>query len=126
MSETREFPTAVVASATSGILLCEFSKMHEFAEFVMGHPIWTHHFADKGLWRDMKRTILAQCPGMPTKLKGVTPENVFARIAELEVELGAAQTIRKGDGRTAMRPTDGIPDHVKVIQIEVGPKEGEQ
>jgi hypothetical protein len=122
MPETREFPTIVIASLSSGVLLCDFSAVHECAEYVMGHPIWTHHFADKALWDDMQRTILQQCPGMPTAMEGVTKENYQERAAALVAELGETQMIRKGDGLTAMLPTDGIPDHVKVITVSVDGK----
>ena len=113
MTETRDFPTAVIASLSSGVLLCKFGDMHEAAEYLMGHPIWTHHFGDKVLWNEMQRTILEQCPGMPTDIQGVTPENYLARVADIEAELGPKITIRKGSGLTAMLPTDGIPDHLK-------------
>jgi hypothetical protein len=119
--ETREFPTAVIASLSSGTLLCDFSKMHEAAEYLMGHPIWTHHFADKGLWSEMQKTIAAQCPGMPTNIEGVTKENYLDKLAAIEAEIGKTVVIRKGGGLTAMLPTDGIPDHLKdkTIMIEV-------
>lgn len=120
MPETREFPTAVIASISSGVLLCDFGKMHEAAEYLMGHSIWTHHFANKELWKDMQRTILAQCPGMPTDLPGVTKDNYKDKLSELEAALGMAQTIRKGDGLTALLPTDGIPDRLKDKTIMVG------
>jgi hypothetical protein len=120
MAETREFPTEVLVSLTSGILLCDFSAMHECAEFLMGHPIWTHHFASKDLLRDIKGTILAQCPGLPMEVEGVTAENYRAYVAKLVAEFGEKQTIRKGDGLTAMLPTDGIPDHVTPIIIKAG------
>jgi len=116
---TREFPTAVIASISSGVLLCEFSAMHEAAEYLMGHPIWWHHFADKQLWQEMQRTILEQCPGMPTEVADVTRENYKARVAQLNAELGETVRIRRGGGLTAMLPTDGIPDGVKVIKIKV-------
>lgn len=120
MAETREFPTAVIASLSSGVLLCDFGKMHEAAEYLMGHPIWTHHFADEKLCGEMQRAITEQCPGMPTELPDVTKENWEAKRAELEAELGPTVRIRKGGGLTAMLPTDGIPDHLKdsTIMIE--------
>lgn len=117
MSETREFPTAAIASLSTGIVLCDFSKMQEAAEFLMGHPIWTHHFADADLNREMKAAIAQQFPGMPTKIEGVTKENYREKLAEIEREVGTTITIRKGGGLTAMLPTDGIPDHVKVIKV---------
>jgi len=114
MVETRDFPTAVIASISSGVLLCDsFSDMHEAAEFLMGHPIWTHHFASKELCKDMQRMVLAQCPGMPTEESGITKENYKTKLSEIESELGKIVRIRKGDGLTAMLPTDGIPDHLK-------------
>lgn len=117
MSETRTFPVVAIASISSGILLCEFGNMQEAAEYLMGHPIWTHHFASKDLQREMQAAIAEQCPGMPTKIEGITKENYLAKVAELEREFGAVVTIRKGGGLTAMLPTDGIPAHMKVIAI---------
>lgn len=122
MSDTRDFPTAVIASISTGRLLCKFSDLHEAAEYLMGHPIWTHHFASKDLWQEMQKTIVEQCPGMPTAdIEGVTPENVWEHVARLEAEFGKAVKIRKGGGLTAMLPTDGIPDHLKdhTIMVEV-------
>lgn len=114
---TREFPTAVIASLSSGVLLCEFSKVHEAAEYLMGHPIWTHHFASEDLWGAMRRKILEQCPGLPTELAGVTASNYGERLAQIEGEIGSAVIIRKGDGETAMHPLDGIPDGKPAIVI---------
>jgi hypothetical protein len=121
---TRDFPTAVIASISTGVLLCEFSKMHEAAEFLMGHPIWTHHFADKGLWQEMQKTILEQCPGMWTELGGVTKDNYQEHVKRLEGKFGPTVKIRRGGGLTAMLPTDGIPEHLKdgTITIAVDPK----
>ena len=114
MSETRDFPTAVIASLSCGITLCKFSDMHEAAEYLMGHPIWTHHFADKKLWKEMQQTIAAQCPGMPTdEPEGINADNYLEYVAKLEAELGKTVKIRKGGGLTAMLPTDGIPNHLK-------------
>lgn len=121
MTETRDFPTAVIASLSTGVLLCKFDEMHQAAEFLMGHPIWTHHFASKDLWKEMQRTILAQCPGMPTDAPGVTKDNWPEFKEKLEAEHGVIVKIRKGSGPTAMLPTDGIPDHLKdhTIMVEM-------
>jgi hypothetical protein len=116
--ETREFPTAVIASLSSGISLCKFGDIHEAAEFLMGHLIWTHHFADKALWAKMKDAVLEQCPGMPTELAGVTVENYQEKVAAIEAELGAVAVIRKGGGKTAMHPLDGIPAGKPTLIIE--------
>lgn len=117
--ETRDFSTAAIATLSTGIMLCEFSEMHAAAEYLMGHPIWTHHFASKELWHKMQCAIVDQCPGMPTELPDTTKSNYLTKLAEIERDIGKTVRIRKGNGLTAMLPTDGIPDHVKVIEIKV-------
>lgn len=121
MTETRDFPTAVIASISSGVLLCKFDEMHQAAEYLMGHPIWTHHFASKDLWKEMHRTILEQCPGMPGESDAahVNADNHLAYVAKLEADLGKTVKIRKGGGLTALLPTDGIPDHLKDKTIAI-------
>jgi hypothetical protein len=121
--ETRDFPSVVIASLATGIVLCEggFPKIHEAAEYLTGHPIWAHQFADKTLWAEMQRMIAEQCPGMPTvKIEGVTGDNWRDLAAKIEAEFGATVKIRKGPGLTALLPTDGIPDHLKDKTIVVG------
>lgn len=115
MTETKDFPTAIMASITTGVLLVDggFSQMHEAAEWLMGHPIWTHHFASKELCGEMRRTALEQCPGLPTEKDNIGPDTWREFAAKLERELGPTVKIRKGSGLTAMLPTDGIPDHLK-------------
>ena len=115
MAETRDFPTTIIASLSSGVMLCDggFSQIHEAAEFLMGHPIWTHHFANKELWADMQRMLLEQCPGLPTDVNNITKENYQQKLAEIEAEVGKTVRIRRGSGLTAMLPTDGIPGHLK-------------
>jgi len=38
---------AAIISAYTGILVGDFSAMHEYVEEVMEGPIWTHQFASK-------------------------------------------------------------------------------
>lgn len=113
MTDTRDFPTAVIASISTGVLLCKFSDMHEAAEYLMGHSIWTHHFADETLTSEMKRAIVEQCPDMPVEIDGITKDNYLQKVAELEAKIGKIIKIRKGSGLTAMLPTDGIPNRLK-------------
>ncbi len=95
--QTRQFPTAVVASISTGILLCsKFAEMQEAAEYLMGRPIWTHQFADKKLCDEMKQIILEQCPDMPTEIQGVTSDNYLEKLAEIEAKIGKAVTIKNG------------------------------
>lgn len=119
--ETREFSTAALLSLTTGLLFCGFSEMHEAAEFLMGHPIWTHQFANKKLWLEMRRRIRAQVPEMPMRLAGVTPENCRQKLSAVERRIGKKFSIRRGDWRwfsTTMSPLDGIPqDKVVIIHV---------
>lgn len=117
MTESREFSTAAIVSITTGVLFCKFGDMHEAAEYLMGHPIWTHHFANKELNADMKRMVLSQHPGLPCEVEGVTSENYLERLAEIEAKHGKTLTITKGGGLTAMLPTDGISEHLKAKTI---------
>ena len=113
--ETREFSTAAIASISTGIMLCKFGEMHEAAEYLMGHPIWSHHFASKELSESMKRAVVRQYPEMPTELSGVTAENYLEYLNKIEAKFGKTVKIKKGDGATAMHPLEGIPEDKPVI-----------
>ena len=72
----RAFRTEVVLSLSTGVLLCEFSAMHEFAEFLSGSPVFTHQFAHKPLWDEWKRGIFAQRPELePIDASAVNKDN---------------------------------------------------
>ena len=38
---------AAVITAFTGILIGSFSDFHEYAESIMGRPIWSHEFGNK-------------------------------------------------------------------------------
>lgn len=120
LTETRYFSTAAIASLSTGVLLCKFGDMHEAAEYLMGHPIWTHHFASKELWQKMQHAVIEQCSEMPTELPGADRDNYLAKLAEIEVKIGKVVKIRKGDGATAMHPLEGIPEGKPVIVVQDG------
>jgi hypothetical protein len=44
---------AIIISGYTGISACPFNKFHEDVERRLGHPVWTHQFAD----RDMVQKI---------------------------------------------------------------------
>jgi hypothetical protein len=96
MTETKDFPVAVIASLSTGVQLCKFGDMHEAAEYLMGQPISTSHFMDKSLIGEMQRTITEQCSAIPTKIDGVTADNYLQKVALLEAEIGKTVRIRKG------------------------------
>lgn len=116
--ESKEFSTAAIATLSTGVLLCPFSDMHEAAEYLMGHPIWTHHFGSKDLSEKMRQAVLWQHPRMPTSLSGITAENYKDHVVAIEEMFGATLVIRKGGGETAMHPLDGIPEGTPAIVLE--------
>ncbi len=65
MTETKNIDPAALASITTGVLLTEFLPVHEAAEWLLGHPIWTHELPRQA--DPMKAAALAQFPDMPTE-----------------------------------------------------------
>lgn len=45
---------AAIAGAFTGITFGPFSDIHEYAERVLGRPVWTHEFASKTLSAELK------------------------------------------------------------------------
>jgi len=117
LPEARDFPTAVIASLSTGVLLCEFDKVHEAAEYLLGCPVWTHHFASKDFHRKMQRAITEQHPEMPTEIHGVNRDNYLVKLAEVEAKVGKVVTIRKGDGSADMHPLESWPEGKPVIVV---------
>lgn len=89
MPTEREFDLRIILSLSEGILLTEFSIMHEAAEFLLGHPIWTHEFASKDLWKIMRASVLTQHPQLKkTDTKGINRDNYQERLAAFELTFG--------------------------------------
>lgn len=109
--ETREFRTEILLSITTGKLLCEdFSLMHEAAEFVLGAPIFTHHFANSEMNSMLRKTLLKQQPDLLPELgDDITPENWQEKVKVLIDKLGSKRTVTKGSGIGRMGATEGIP-----------------
>jgi len=45
---------AAIISAYTGILLGEFSDMHEYIEQILGRPVWTHQLANEDISNEIK------------------------------------------------------------------------
>lgn len=48
---------AIVVSAYTGFLMCDFNDMHEYIEKKLGRPVWTHEFADKSIWDEIREKV---------------------------------------------------------------------
>lgn len=68
MTEKRTFRTLLVASAATGVGLCDgmsYSDMQEVSSFALGYPIWTHELGDKVTTARVKKAIRDQLPNLP-------------------------------------------------------------
>lgn len=48
---------AIVISAYTGILMCDFGDMHEFIEKIMGRPVWTHELGSDEMHERIKEKV---------------------------------------------------------------------
>ena len=70
MTETKEFPTLVVATTATGISLgtgINYSNVQECAEWICGHPVWTHELGFGPLMDRVSALAYAMFPLLPTK-----------------------------------------------------------
>lgn len=51
---------AAIVGLFTGISCGPFGDVHELAEELMGHPIWTHQFADEKVWGVLKEKVRPQ------------------------------------------------------------------
>ena len=110
--ETRSFPTPVLASLSTGVLLCNFSDMHEAAEYLMGHPVWSHEFGSRGSVDNMKAKLLEQHPDLDVDATGVDKDNWEAFRDKLIADLGESREIVKG---SEVRDKDPITTAVEAL-----------
>ena len=57
---------------------------------------------------------------MPRKLDGVTRDNWREYAERIEAQFGKTLSVKRGDGLTALLPTDGIPEGKEVIVVSTG------
>jgi hypothetical protein len=65
--DKQTFHMAAVAGMMTGYVLGEddetgFDAQHRLTEHVLGHPVWTHEFAEEALWQRVRDALLAQHP----------------------------------------------------------------
>ena len=124
--ETKTFSVPALASLTTGRLLCGFSEMHELAEHLLGHPVWTHEFASKPLWDRMKAKLLEQHPDIPTETPDDVETNWQAYRDRLIDELGESREIVKGSDERGKGPIETLRElrsDAEVIVVSVQPSE---
>ena len=81
------------------------SPMHEAAEHILGHPVWTHEFADKAVWAKLREAIREHHPRLPFGTPDswqATRDDVLARFPDpLVMPKGHAE--RKEDPITSAK-----------------------
>ena len=117
----KEFSTAALLSITTGILLEDFSLVHEAAEFVLGQPIMTHQFGSKKVVNALKSAVLEQHPDLHPELgNGIDKSNWKEKVEVLIQELGEKRIVKKGEKLNPFGIFEGIPKDKPVIFIETG------
>jgi len=105
MNEAKQFPIEVVAGLTTGINLGNFRDIHECAEWVAGHSIWTHEFAERSLCERLKGLVFAQIPELKLISFEAMPRNDVPTVVDiLRVQFGATVTLTKGTGERTEHP----------------------
>ena len=47
----------MIVSAYTGVLMGTMDEFHEWVEGYLDHPVWSHEFALKEFWDDLKRRV---------------------------------------------------------------------
>lgn len=63
---------AQVFTAHTGLLFGEFNWFHQYAEEVLGRPVWTHELASPDIWQELK--ILSEKEFMEINQKTISEE----------------------------------------------------
>lgn len=109
MAKTKEFPIEVVAGLISGINLGSVGDIHECAEFIAGHSIWMHEFAERALFDRLRNLAVAQLPFLQhICLDRLDPEAVPSVVASLQREHGLTVTLTEGDGKRTEHPLESL------------------
>lgn len=127
----KAYPIEIVLSLTTGFLLKHqgFAEMHELAEHVLGHSVWTHEFADEQLVQRMAVAVFRQHPALRDAeafdvsiKKEKLDEYLAAYVARAVTRYGAFLDIERGtDQRTESPLVSGqrLMDGRPVIGVSV-------
>jgi hypothetical protein len=121
VSETKTFSALEVAGCFSGIVL-EEGGFSGVAEHVMGHPIWTHEFADRELHERLQFTLGELFPELRgIDFNGITPENVEQRVKQIKSTMPATFDVPRGAADRKEDPVESLKrlaPNAKIITIE--------
>lgn len=136
----KSFTTEVVLSLYTGVSfgseLSPFDKVHELAEHVMGHPIWTHEFAEKSLWDRMSANLEEEFPklkelgplDLPKHDKTLILPVIQGYLANAKALLGDTMTFSSGGEERTESPIDSLeriaPNKTIISVILPGKEDG--
>lgn len=136
MKEDKTFPIEVVLSLTTGVLLVDkgFGEMHQFAEHVAGHSIFTHEFAEKALWTALSERVFAQHQALRDAEEFKQPSNtglasyLEGYVARARERFGTELSIAPGTGERTENPIESwsrISGGKPLLAVVVPPREPE-
>lgn len=108
----KEISTLALISITSGIMLTEkFGEIHEAAEFIIGHPIWTHEFADKNIQKTLNDLVLKQVPEISSiDVSGCNNDNYAQYQKKIHQKIGFCRVVKQGDAVRDKHPIKTLSD----------------
>ncbi len=109
MPESKEFDFVVILSASTGRLMSNSSNLHGCIEWIMGHPVWTHEFADNGLWEKLQAKVHRQHPDLAqADVSGMDETNCQEFIDRFEKRYGKRRSLLKGSNKRTEHPIDSL------------------
>ncbi len=117
MTNMREFSIEAILGLVGGYILKEdvFSEMHELGEHVLGHAVWTHEFADRGLCERMRAALVAQHPALGElevwdRARACEDLKTYlaAYVGRQRTKYGALLSIERGAGERVESPIESL------------------
>jgi hypothetical protein len=92
MRNFRTISPEVALSITTGVLLCDFSALHEAIEFIAGGPVWTHQIPRVG--KECRAQLLRWHPILKDiDASGVTTDSYQVWLAEQKEHLNIKEFV---------------------------------
>jgi hypothetical protein len=120
MSVKKSFPSSAVLGAVTGKCLGNFAEIHEVSEWIVGHSIWTHEFAERKLWERIRDAVALQfgkdkVESWCSRAKEVRDEKtarLYLEWAETEGGAGKSMEVKKG---TESRDEDPLESAKRIV-----------
>lgn len=123
MKKEKKFSiNAVLALVTGKGMGAKFSEVHEAAELVPGHGVWTHEFAEEGVWARLREAVLDQYPSLVEYGLEEGDEAAGVDVQKAMTEFGAVLSLRQGDQERVEHPLaslERIAGDKPVVVVEV-------